>query len=52
MMFYYCSVVIGMNIFIAFILDMYDSVINMDMNRKLTLGKLRKEQKNNEMIKK
>lgn len=43
MLFYYCSVVIGMNIFIAFILDMYDSVLNMDRKRKLTLVKLRKE---------
>ena len=52
MCFYYFTVVMGMNIFIAFILDMHDSVLNMDLQRKLTLINLRKEQKHKEMIKK
>ena len=38
--FYYFAVIIGSNIFVAFILDMYDAVITMEEERKSTFDGL------------
>lgn len=36
LIFYYFAVIIGSNIFVAFILDMYDAVITLEDERKIT----------------
>ena len=41
--FYYFAVIIGSNIFVAFILDMYDAVITLEEERKSTFDGLQKE---------
>jgi hypothetical protein len=38
--FYYFAVIIGSNIFVAFILDMYDAVLTMEDERKSTFDGL------------
>jgi hypothetical protein len=40
MAFYYFAVIIGSNIFVAFILDMYDAVITLEDERKCTFDGL------------
>ena len=41
--FYYFSVIIGINIVVAFSIDMYDSVSRLDEERQITVELLRKE---------
>ena len=42
-MFYYCAVIIGINIVVAFAIDMYSSVERLDSDRQRTLELLEKE---------
>jgi hypothetical protein len=41
--FYYFSVIVGINIVVAFSIDMYDSVSRLDEERQITVELLKKE---------
>jgi hypothetical protein len=41
--FYYFSVIVGINIVVAFSIDMYDSVSRLDEERQITVEQLKKE---------